>query len=417
MSTQTLLGQSFPTPCKRCGGALYREVDYCPYCGAAHPLDAGPHKRVVIPGSRASAMNKPPRNNIDTPTTATADTAAPVAQKSAASVAPELPTPFLASPDAPIAPLAEHPHWIGPGGLTVRKVLLAIVAIVAIGLAFVGYQLFGDDHDLQSRDTEQNDTTQDARTTTGTIAPYAPAQTTQAARPQSAQPANQNAAANPAIAAKPGASTSNTLLLPIAPQMAAPAPAKPVLPPTPQFRDAAQALQTARQAIRNNDISTAQAALAATQALQPGNADAQSLLNDLKPLAARRDAALQAAQTCAAQQAWPCARQHANEALSIDTGNAAAKSILERVIRETGWAPLNSHAAAGVATQTASHAASQPPTSIPQPNGAQATAPHAGATVADANSAEARARAIRDSGWSRPSASGAKSPATAKASQ
>ena len=47
MSTQTILGHSFPTPCKRCGGALYRQVDYCPYCGAVHPLDAGPHKRVA----------------------------------------------------------------------------------------------------------------------------------------------------------------------------------------------------------------------------------------------------------------------------------------------------------------------------------------------------------------------------------
>ncbi len=116
-------------------------------------------------------------------------------------------------------------------------------------------------------------------------------------------------------------------------------------PAAPQFRDAAQALQAARLAFRANDLSAAQAALGAVQTLQPGNTDAQSLLTELKPLAARRDSALQAAQLCAAQQSWSCARQHANEALAIDTGNDTAKTILERVIHETGWAPLHPHAA------------------------------------------------------------------------
>src|ERR1700742_2660380 len=59
MSTQTATGHSFPTPCKRCGGTLYRQVDYCPYCGVPHPLEAIPHKRTAVPGSRASAMHKP----------------------------------------------------------------------------------------------------------------------------------------------------------------------------------------------------------------------------------------------------------------------------------------------------------------------------------------------------------------------
>jgi hypothetical protein len=117
-----------------------------------------------------------------------------------------------------------------------------------------------------------------------------------------------------------------------------------VKPAAPQFRDAAQALQAARLAFRANDLSAAQAALGAEQTLQPGNTDAQSLLTELQPLAARRDTALQAAQLCAAQQSWNCARQHANEALAIDTGNDTAKTILERVIHETGWAPLKPHA-------------------------------------------------------------------------
>jgi hypothetical protein len=113
-----------------------------------------------------------------------------------------------------------------------------------------------------------------------------------------------------------------------------------------QFRDASQAVQAARSAFRANDLSTAQAALAAAQSLQPGNTDAQTLATELRPLASRRDSALQAAQTCVAQQSWPCARQHANEALAIDSSNDTAKLILQRVIRETGWAPIPPHAAA-----------------------------------------------------------------------
>ena len=69
--------------------------------------------------------------------------------------------------------------------------------------------------------------------------------------------------------------------------------------------------------------------------------EAETLAARLKPVAARRDAALLAAQMCADQQSWPCAREHADEALALDTGSDPAKTILERVIRETGWAPLN----------------------------------------------------------------------------
>ncbi|MFM0015156.1 hypothetical protein PQR46_36490 [Paraburkholderia sediminicola] len=335
MSTQTILGHSFPTPCKRCGGALYRQVDYCPYCGAVHPLDAGPHKRVVIPGSRASAISKTAQKNGFDPTQpGDADLAAPTAVTGeAAPVEPPMQAPVLASPDPPIPLLADLPHSAGRGLLPMRRVLLAIVAIGAIGLAYVAFTLFSDNHESQSGNTEQTaNNPQDARTATGTIALYAPAQpTNQAAAVKPATPPN---AANPAKAAPA------ILATPIAP----PLPAAPVKPAASQFRDAAQALQAARLAFRANDLSAAQAALGAAQTLQPGNTDAESLLTELKPLAARRDAALQAAQLCASQQSWSCARQHANEALAIDTSNDTAKTILERVIHETGWAPLKPHA-------------------------------------------------------------------------
>ncbi len=335
MATQTVTGHSFPTPCKRCGGALYRQVDYCPYCGAVHPLEGGPHKRTVIPGSRASAMNKVvQKNGFDPAVSGEPDLAA-----RAASASESLPgeaamhTPAIVATHPPAPPLTDFPETKRSTALPNRRTTLLIVGVlVVIGLAAGAYALFGDNRDSQNGGNDQSaDATQDARTTTGTIAPYTP---------QPAKPAQQSAAITPAA---PGANARSTQVFPAAPtaQPLAAAPAK----PAPQFHDATQALQAARLAFRANDLSTAQAALGAAQTLQPGNADAEDLATELRPLAARRDAALQAAQTCVAQQSWPCARQHANEALTIDTGNDTAKIILERVIRETGWAPLNSHAA------------------------------------------------------------------------
>ncbi|MFL9866202.1 hypothetical protein PQR67_18660 [Paraburkholderia fungorum] len=338
MSTQTILGHDFPMPCRRCGGALYRQVDYCPYCGAVHPLERDPHKRAVIPGSRASAMSKtaqkigfdPARPSETDLTSKTAITGT----GEAVPTEPPIQLPVLASlPPRADPPLANPPQPDARTVFPLRRVLIAIAVIGAIGLAYVAYALFSDNHESQNGNTEQTaDNPQDARTATGTIALYTPA--------PSANQASVNkptAITNPANPAKTAPAIPAT---PIAPPVAAPA-----KPAVPQFRDAAQALQAARLAFRANDLSAAQAALGSVQTLQPGNADAQDLATELKPLAARRDAALQAAQACAAQQSWNCARQHANEVLAIDTGNDTAKTILERVIRETGWAPLKPHAA------------------------------------------------------------------------
>ncbi|WP_144137540.1 hypothetical protein [Paraburkholderia sp. BCC1884] len=355
MSTQTVLGHSFPTPCKRCGGALYRQVDYCPYCGAVHPLDAGPHKRTVIPGSRASAMNPAAQKNAIEPPARSEAELGPRAAANDQPVPPEAPVQqapaMLVSPDTPIPPLSELPYPMGPSRVPIRKVLLAIGAIVVIGLAYVVYALFGGDHDSQSGSADQSaETAQDARTTTGTIAPYAPAPATRQssaattanlATPVAPAPVVPVVPVNPANVSDSAKSVQVIPATPIVPLVAAPSPK----PAAPQYRDAGQALQSARLAFRANDLSAAQNALDAAQALQPANADAQDLANQLKPLSARRDAALQAAQTCVAQQAWPCARQHANDALAIDAGNETARTILERVIRETGWAPLNQHTA------------------------------------------------------------------------
>ncbi len=247
----------------------------------------------------------------------------------------------LLSPDTPLLPVADPAGLTHHAGLRVRHALLASATIVAAGLAYVGYALFNDSRDLHYSKGEQSaETAHDARTTTGTIARYSPDQ-----------------AADSRLAAMPGKSTStdgvrNTVqaipaTVPIAVVSAKPA--------TPQFRDGAQALRAARAALHANDLSAAQAALGAVQSLQPDSSEAQSLAAELKPLTARRDAALLAAQMCADHQTWPCAREHANEALALDTGNDAAKTILERVIRETGWAPLNSQ------TTTTAKLLRQPP--------------------------------------------------------
>ncbi|SMG59199.1 hypothetical protein [Paraburkholderia susongensis] len=351
MSTQTVTGHSFPTPCKRCGGALYRQVDYCPYCGAVHPLDPDPHphQRAVIPGSRASATHKPLHQldgELDAPDVL--NDSGPVAHPMQPEEAlPEVPVmrTALVSPDTPIPPLEEPLYVPRSPVLTIRRVLYLIGALVVIGLAYVGYALLSDTSD--SEDTDFETITQDARTTTtGTIAPFASAPSairSQAAhsfaavRPATpAMPAAPATTATPDIPARLAPVVPAAPVAPVAPLVAA-TPAKPPL----QFRDAAQALDAARLALRANDLSKAQAALAAAQTLQPGNTDAKDLAAQLRPLAERRDNALQAAQACVAQQSWPCARQHANEALAIDSNNDTARSVLERVIRETGWAPLN----------------------------------------------------------------------------
>lgn len=343
MSTQTATGQSFPTPCKRCGGALYRQVDACPYCGAAHPFELDdPHIRTGIPGSRASATHKPlPR--FDDELGATGEPALATAAMASEPLLPNesMMHTALVSADTAIPPYEDPMYAPRTTAQTIWRVLYVIGAVIAIALAYIAYTLFSDGGESEDKGVEQ--ITQDARTTTtGMVAPLASAPVvTQAQTAHATAPVKPAAPAVPELAARPAPAAP---VVPVAPAVPA-TPATPAAPPVaatpvrpaPQFRDAGQALQVARSAFRASDLSSAQAALAAAQTLQPGNSDAQSLSDQMRPLLQRRDTALQAAQTCVAQQSWPCARQHANEALAIDSGNDAAKVIIERVIRETGW--------------------------------------------------------------------------------
>ncbi|QQC67450.1 hypothetical protein [Paraburkholderia ginsengisoli] len=472
MSTQTALGHSFPTPCKRCGGALYRQVDYCPYCGAVHPLEESMYKRTPFPGSRPGAMSPPARQFGD------AQALPDEADATAHAVHPDEAVPpdtarrtsrLPAHTHAPLPPYDDNaPYPPRDTAAAFRRVLLAIAAVVVIGLAFVGYALFSDYNDSEDIVGERTaSATHDATTTTGTIAPFSPAQSnhpTAAVKPSTpatvarVAPAAPAATVAPPVAA-PSVATRSVTTPPVvaapvvaapvvaAPVVAAPVVAPPVVAPpavappivaTPvkpalQFRDATQALQSARLAFRANNLSAAQAALGAALALQPGGRDAQDLAAELRPLTTRRDSALQAAQTCIAQQSWSCARAHANEALTIDTGNDTAKGILERVIRETGWAPLNPHAGAAVPAQgkppgqaQTATATQQAQIQTPLPQGMpanselSAAAPRAGATGTAGgatSSLDARERAIKDSGWTRAPSNGGKASASVPSSQ
>ncbi|EDZ97286.1 conserved hypothetical protein, partial [Burkholderia sp. H160] len=167
MSTQTATGQSFPMPCRRCGGALYRLVDTCPYCGRAHPFDEDdPHRRTGIPGSRASATHKPlPRfdDELGIPDE-------PVIAAPAMASEPLLPTEpirqtALVSTGTTIPPYEDQVYAPRNTAQTIWRVLSVIGAVVAIGLAYVGYTLFSDGGESEENGMEQ--ITQDTGATTG----------------------------------------------------------------------------------------------------------------------------------------------------------------------------------------------------------------------------------------------------------
>lgn len=376
MSTQTLPGHDFPTPCKRCGGALYRQVDYCPYCGAVHPLDAGPHKRIVMPQNGMDATSKAAASNGIAHT-------AHDAHDAHADVATHMQGFVL--PDAPIPPLTRPPRAPGDRrGPSTRMVLMAIAAVVVVGLAYVGYALFGGAASSQG-DNVANEPV--AKSSAGAVAAYAPAASVNASAAATA-PAD--------LAAVTASRTANLKAA-----------------STPPYRDASQALQAARAALRDHDLSVAQNALSAAQTLHAGNADMHPLQNELDPLAARRDAALQAAQTCAAQQQWACVRQHAADALTLDSGSIAAGNLLERAIREAGWTPLGSHDAATPARAPTAAPASSSPVSPAEVQLAPLPGdqPPAGETLSRATTprasggrsggVDARAHTMRESSWRR----------------
>ncbi len=126
MSAQMTRNQSFPTPCKFCGGTLYQYVDSCPYCGTDRPIDAAAHARpkatLRVIGSAAAPM----------PAVAKVSLAG-----AAASNRPPVHADYLHHYQ-----LEEHrPFWRTGKGLFVKGVLLAWL-IVAI--AYAAFLLYGE---------------------------------------------------------------------------------------------------------------------------------------------------------------------------------------------------------------------------------------------------------------------------------
>lgn len=99
-----------------------------------------------------------------------------------------------------------------------------------------------------------------------------------------------------------------------------------------------RAMESAQASLEKNDLSAARAALASAQANESNNSEAFMLRQDLASRERARDAALNAARGCMAQERWKCAWHNAGNALSIDSSSAEAKALIERSIVDSGEA-------------------------------------------------------------------------------
>jgi len=307
MSAETSPAQGFPTPCTRCGGVLYQHVDFCPYCGADHPLEPTQRKRA---GTQLRAVDTQPPAPAAHTEIATTDAGGIAA---------------LASPDLPIPPLdVPQPLWQTAGRWIITKGVVLLLFIVALGYA--GYLLLGDNH---RQDAGVDESANSASTSGGSISPYAPAPNTR------------------------NLPTSTVTNVP-----AAKTPPAPIAPPRPRvaqhYRDVPDALNAARAALAHNNLADARSALSDALSVESGNADAVQMQSDLKDRENKRDVALGVANTCAKDKLWSCVRDRAAQALAIDVSSVDAQALLERVILSTGWKPLASPAA------PAPHAATPP---------------------------------------------------------
>jgi hypothetical protein len=400
MSAQTS-DQTFPTPCKRCGGVLYQHVDFCPYCGADHPLQPIVRKRP-----------EPALKAISSPTAHAPVAQAPVAPVQASSAPLMLPTmsdiPPVMPEDRQIPPLnLPAPMWQTAGRWIFTKGLLLVWFILALGYA--AYLLLGDN---RKQEIVSEETT--ANTSGGSISPYTPQAQSGGA---------------------PSATDAN-----------APPVVNPPLRPMPTFKDLPDALRAARASLQDNNLSGAKAAVAAALSMDADNGDARTIQRDIASREQRRDTELQAGSACEKDHQWACVRQHASDALAIDTSSPTAQAMLERVIVSTGWRPLAPIARPGGAEAPTPRGGSvaAPPgpgnpatarampqtampataTTAPATDAASAPAAAAGGAVSgavtaapaapgaassanDSSSIDAQERAIRESGWKHPASSAA----------
>ncbi|CAG4915185.1 hypothetical protein R54767_04173 [Paraburkholderia gardini] len=439
MSTQTSPGRTFPTPCKRCGGALYPPDETCPWCGASHAVAYGVRLKAASHPQVHAQTHAPAPSGIP-PTGMPADIAQPAGHAQP-----------LMLPDTPIPPLdMPEPVWRSVGRWIFSKGLVLTFFLFSLGYA--GYTLFSE---------HKSDTVADepaASSASGSIQPYPGAQPSQSVTsiaPVTPAPVAQT----PPTRRQAAAASPSIPPIPTLPPLPGAAPAAavavaPVVPPVPplptrtptRHRDVPESLQAAHASLQANDLTGAQAALSEVLATRPDNADARLMQQDLLQRLLKRDALVRAANACMQDRLWSCVRHNASGALAVDSSSNDAKTLLERSIREAGW---NSPAlptarggaqatAPGAAVAAAAPRARAPrpaaprvpanavvaPADVPAPAMARTPAsanvsaspapPSSVATQAtDANSIDARERAIRESGWSHPATSGAAATSTA----
>ncbi|MEM5345570.1 hypothetical protein [Paraburkholderia azotifigens] len=364
MSAETSPAQGFPTPCTRCGGVLYQHVDFCPYCGADHPLEPVQRKRA---GTQLRA--------VDTQSPAPVGIAADFAAEGGAGISP------LVSPDIPIPPLdLSQPLWQTAGRWIFTKGVVLLLFIAALGYA--GYLLLGDNH---RQDSGSDEPTNSASTSGGSISPYTP--------PPAARNVPSTNVTNVPVSKTPAASVA--VIAPVAPI----APPKPRA--MPRYRDVPDALRAARTGLAHNSLADAKAALSDAISIEPNNTEALQMQSDLKDRENKRDVALGAANSCAKDKLWSCVRDRASQALAIDVSSVDAQTLLERVILSTGWKPLtgatssSSPSPRAAATTTTANTAANSSTT----NTASGNAASAGGSI------DAQMRAIRESGWKQKPAS------------
>lgn len=390
MSAQIGRDHNFPSACKRCGGLLYENFEFCPYCGTDSPLDKvslGTHPKATMTPLGATTAAPP----------------APSAAKMAPAGVPPSDGPSL-DPSYPhteqngVQHAAQHAmqlaqnlrfsqmgQWIFPKGLFVIAFILAF--------AYGTYLLLGTNR--QREDTASEAT---LHSSGGSVSINAPRQQTDET---------------------PAAASTETRVEPQSPAPNAHA--------APQIADVADGLRVARTSLAQNNLFDASAAANAVLARDPNNEEAHALQRDIAAREQRRDIALQNADRCAAQRVWGCVQQQASEALAIDSSSQAAQSFMERAIVSSAWKPLSSPNGAPQANAAAPmpHAANTVrlpssqdwntnPSPPPLPDTTNATnttnmtnAATAASPASNDNSVDARQRAIVQNGWTHTAPPGA----------
>ncbi|WP_395064759.1 hypothetical protein [Paraburkholderia silvatlantica] len=300
MSAQIGRDQNFPAACKRCGGLLYENFEFCPYCGTDCPLDKValgtlPKATVTPLGATAAAPPGP--------------ASAPAATKFAQAVVPATDGPSL---DTGYQHAAQHTlalahgvrisqmgQWLFPRGLFVFALILAF--------AYGTYLLLGTNRQREGTASEET-----LHSSGGSVSTHA-----------SAQQADETSAADGRQMSEQPQSPSRNAH------------------PAPQFADVAEGLRVARTSLAENNLFDAKAAANAVLARDADNEEARALQGDIAAREQRRDSALQNADRCVTQRAWACVQQQASEALAIDSSSQAAQSLMERAIVSTAWKPLS----------------------------------------------------------------------------